>query len=244
MDLPYSVDELRKATHELLAANGLPAVLHPPDRVLRLRRARRRGDGQPVDVIIMSYPWGAYLGEEGQQHRDHDDDLELGAGRPERDPARREGDRDLPELDARDHRGAPRRIRRGDHAHPRRLRRRRPRREHLRRQGRPAPDAASLDVDPPGDHARHDHPSRARARLHGGGDAAHPDRSLPRRRGLHGRHGDRGSAGPLRRRTSEIGVGPDHARAAEDVPGRRERAGRALERLARRRRDGARAAEV
>ena len=35
-----------------------------------------------------------------------------------------------------------------------RLRRRRAGREHLRRQGRPDPDAAALDVDPPGHHAR------------------------------------------------------------------------------------------
>ena len=92
--------------------------------------------GNPVDVVIMSWPWGAYLGEEGQRNGITREDLVLEARRPEHDPARREGDRHLPELDARDHRGAARRLRRGDPAHRRRLRRRRLRREHLRRQGR------------------------------------------------------------------------------------------------------------
>ena len=49
----------------------------------------------------MSWPWGAYLGEEGLKQRDPREDLELAAHRPERDPARREGDRRLPQLDAR-----------------------------------------------------------------------------------------------------------------------------------------------
>ena len=47
MELPYSVEELRAATNELLAANGAARVLHPPDRLLRLRPARRLGAGQP-----------------------------------------------------------------------------------------------------------------------------------------------------------------------------------------------------
>ena len=38
MDLPYSLDELRAATHELIARNGLRVLLHPPDRLPRLRR--------------------------------------------------------------------------------------------------------------------------------------------------------------------------------------------------------------
>ena len=42
MELPYSVEELRARLHELIGANGLARVLPPPDRVLRLRRARRR----------------------------------------------------------------------------------------------------------------------------------------------------------------------------------------------------------
>ena len=48
MELPYTVEELREATHDLVRANGLPASLHQADRVLRLRAAgRRRPRGIP-----------------------------------------------------------------------------------------------------------------------------------------------------------------------------------------------------
>ena len=146
-----------------------------------------------------------------------DEDLELGARRAERDPARRQGDRDLPELDARDHGGAPRRLRRGDHALARRLRRRRAGREHLRREGRRPLHAAARDVDPARDHARHDHPDRAGPRASRRGDAADPHRPLSRRRGVHGRHGDRGRPGARGRRPRDRRR-PGDARAPEGVP--------------------------
>ena len=41
MELPYSVDELKAACIETIGVNGLEESLPPPDRVLRLRRARR-----------------------------------------------------------------------------------------------------------------------------------------------------------------------------------------------------------
>ena len=95
------VEELRGASLELIGANGLPRVLPPPDRLLRLRRARRRRGGNPVEVVIMSWPWGAYLGEEGLRtgiRAKISSWKRIGA---EHDPARREGDRHLPQLDAR-----------------------------------------------------------------------------------------------------------------------------------------------
>ena len=65
MDVPYSVEELREATHELIARNGL--------RECYIRPLVTRGYGvmglnpleAPVDVAIAVWPWGAYLGEEG-----------------------------------------------------------------------------------------------------------------------------------------------------------------------------------
>ena len=63
MDIPHSVESLREATHDLVRANGLPR-LHPADRVLRLRAARRLTQGNPVETVIMNWPWGAYLGED------------------------------------------------------------------------------------------------------------------------------------------------------------------------------------
>ena len=63
MPIPYTVAELRAATHELIAANGL--------RECYIRPVAYRGYGQmginPLDcevgVSIAVWPWGAYLGE-------------------------------------------------------------------------------------------------------------------------------------------------------------------------------------
>jgi branched-chain amino acid aminotransferase len=67
MPLPYSLEELRSATHELIARNGL--------RSCYIRPIAYRGYGQmglnpldaPVDVTIALWEWGAYLGEEGKR---------------------------------------------------------------------------------------------------------------------------------------------------------------------------------
>jgi branched-chain amino acid aminotransferase len=68
MDLPYSIEELRLATHELVARNGLSSCY--------IRPIAYRGYGQmglnpldaPVEVSIALWPWGAYLGEEGTRN--------------------------------------------------------------------------------------------------------------------------------------------------------------------------------
>jgi branched-chain amino acid aminotransferase len=67
MPIPYSLEELRSATHELIAANEL--------RECYIRPIAFRGYGQmglypldaPVEVSIAVWPWGAYLGEEGKR---------------------------------------------------------------------------------------------------------------------------------------------------------------------------------
>ncbi len=66
MPIPYTLEELRTATHELIAANEL--------RECYIRPIVYRGYGQmglypldaPVEVSIAVWPWGAYLGEEGK----------------------------------------------------------------------------------------------------------------------------------------------------------------------------------
>ena len=68
MDLPYSLEKLREATHELIRVNKL--------RSCYIRPVAFRGYGEmglfplnaPVEVFIAVWPWGAYLGEEGQKH--------------------------------------------------------------------------------------------------------------------------------------------------------------------------------
>src|SRR5947209_7313380 len=66
MPVPYSAEQLRAATLELVARNGL--------RSCYIRPIANRGYGQmglnpleaPVDVTIACWEWGAYLGEEGK----------------------------------------------------------------------------------------------------------------------------------------------------------------------------------
>jgi branched-chain amino acid aminotransferase len=68
MELPYSLEKLREATHELIRVNKL--------RSCYIRPVAFRGYGEmglfplntPVEVFIAVWPWGAYLGEEGQKH--------------------------------------------------------------------------------------------------------------------------------------------------------------------------------
>ena len=65
MELPYSTEQLREATHELIARNGHSSCY--------IRPIAYRGYGQmglnpleaPIDVSIATWPWGAYLGEAG-----------------------------------------------------------------------------------------------------------------------------------------------------------------------------------
>jgi branched-chain amino acid aminotransferase len=65
MQLPYSVEELKAATNELVAFNGLPECYVRPIAFYGYGELGVSTAGNPVDVVIMSWPWGAYLGEEG-----------------------------------------------------------------------------------------------------------------------------------------------------------------------------------
>jgi branched-chain amino acid aminotransferase len=67
MDLPYSVEDLRSATHDLIRANGLPSCYIRPIAYFGYGELGVATTGNPVDVSIISFPWGAYLGEEGQR---------------------------------------------------------------------------------------------------------------------------------------------------------------------------------
>jgi branched-chain amino acid aminotransferase len=68
MELPYSLEKIRQATHELIRLNKLKSCY--------IRPLVYRGYGEmglyplnaPVDVVIAVWPWGAYLGEEGQRN--------------------------------------------------------------------------------------------------------------------------------------------------------------------------------
>jgi branched-chain amino acid aminotransferase len=68
MDLPFSVDELRTATWDLIGANELPSCYLRPIAFVGYGELGVSAVGNPVEVAIMSWPWGAYLGEEGQRN--------------------------------------------------------------------------------------------------------------------------------------------------------------------------------
>ena len=65
MELGYTVEELRSACHQLIAANGLPECYLRPIAFFGYGELGVSAVGNPVDVVIMSWPWGAYLGDEG-----------------------------------------------------------------------------------------------------------------------------------------------------------------------------------
>ena len=65
MELPYSVDELTAACWDLVGANGLPECYLRPIAFFGAGQLGVSTRGNPVDVAIMSWPWGTYLGEEG-----------------------------------------------------------------------------------------------------------------------------------------------------------------------------------
>jgi len=64
MDLPYSTDQLRSACWELIAVNELPSCYLRPIAFYGFGELGVSAKGNPVDVAIMSWPWGSYLGDE------------------------------------------------------------------------------------------------------------------------------------------------------------------------------------
>jgi branched-chain amino acid aminotransferase len=65
MQIPYSVDELKEATNELLGANGLDECYIRPIAFYGYGQLGVAARGNPVETVLMSWPWGSYLGEEG-----------------------------------------------------------------------------------------------------------------------------------------------------------------------------------
>ncbi len=64
MELPYSVEELRLATHELIGVNGLSECYLRPIAFYGFGELGVHPGTNPVDVVLMTWPWGAYLGED------------------------------------------------------------------------------------------------------------------------------------------------------------------------------------
>ena len=68
MELPYSIPELREVSLELIGINGLPECYLRPIAYFGYGELGVATAGNPVDVVVMSWPWGTYLGEEGMKN--------------------------------------------------------------------------------------------------------------------------------------------------------------------------------
>ena len=64
MKIPYSVEDLKNATDDLLGANGLAECYIRPIVFYGFGQLGVSARGNPVETVIMCWPWGTYLGEE------------------------------------------------------------------------------------------------------------------------------------------------------------------------------------
>jgi branched-chain amino acid aminotransferase len=64
MPLPFTLEDFRTACLELIQANGLPECYLRPICFFGYGELGVAARGNPVECVIMSWPWGTYLGEE------------------------------------------------------------------------------------------------------------------------------------------------------------------------------------
>ena len=67
LQIPYTVEELRAATNDLISRNGLAACYIRPIAFRGYGEMGLFAKGSPIEVTIATWPWGAYLGEESKQ---------------------------------------------------------------------------------------------------------------------------------------------------------------------------------
>jgi branched-chain amino acid aminotransferase len=68
LELPYSYEQLREATHELIRRNGLRSCYIRPLAWRGYGEMGLHASGAPIEVMIAVWPWGAYLGEGGKRN--------------------------------------------------------------------------------------------------------------------------------------------------------------------------------
>lgn len=68
MDIPYTADELRKTTHELINRNGLRSCYIRPIAFCGYGEIGLFPLNCKIDVSIAVWEWGSYLGEDGKQN--------------------------------------------------------------------------------------------------------------------------------------------------------------------------------
>jgi branched-chain amino acid aminotransferase len=68
MPLPFTLEDFRTGCLELIQANGLPECYLRPICFVGYGELGVSARGNPIECVIMSWPWGTYLGEEGIKH--------------------------------------------------------------------------------------------------------------------------------------------------------------------------------
>lgn len=68
MEISYSVEELQEATRELIRRNGQSSCYIRPLAFRGYGEMGLYAKSAPIDVIIATWPWGSYLGEEGKRN--------------------------------------------------------------------------------------------------------------------------------------------------------------------------------
>ena len=67
LPIPYGIEEMRAATNELIARNGLASCYIRPIAFRGYGEMGLFAKGAPIEVTIATWPWGAYLGEESKK---------------------------------------------------------------------------------------------------------------------------------------------------------------------------------
>ena len=200
MELPYTLEKLREATHELIRGNKL--------RSCYIRPIAFRGYGEmglfplnaPVDVVDRRLAVGRLPRRGGQAHGIRCKVSSWRRMSPRQLHPAGEGLRPVPELDPRQGRDRQGGLRRGDPARRARQRLRGLGREHLRRARRADLDAAAQRLRSSTGSPAVGDPDRRRPRLRGRRARHRARRAVPGRRGLPDRHRRRDRAGARDRR--------------------------------------------
>ncbi len=65
-ELPFSAEEIREATKELLRRNGLSSAYIRPLAYRGYGEMGLYAKSAPIEVMVAAWPWGTYLGDEGK----------------------------------------------------------------------------------------------------------------------------------------------------------------------------------
>lgn len=68
MAIPYSLEELNAAVRETVSVNGMAACYIRPIGYVGYGELGVDPRDNPIDVAVMTWPWGAYLGEDSSKH--------------------------------------------------------------------------------------------------------------------------------------------------------------------------------